>query len=96
MTPEETQMTPEEFYGLVEKMRAAQRHFFTHRDNLRECKALERRVDEAIAAAHTAAAGEGRQQTLARHPALSGVRGLRGRRTGRRRGVRALPRRRSR
>lgn len=41
-------MTVNELAALVEKMRAAQRRYFRHKDNLSDCKALERDVDAAI------------------------------------------------
>jgi hypothetical protein len=33
----------------AEKMRAAQVHYFRHRDNLGDCKQLERRLDDLLA-----------------------------------------------
>lgn len=42
-------MSHDEFLSLVEKMRVAQRRYFAQKDNLEDCKALERQVDRAIA-----------------------------------------------
>jgi hypothetical protein len=39
-------MTDSDFRALVRRMRAAQRRYFARRDNLDECKQLERAVDE--------------------------------------------------
>lgn len=38
-----------EFITLVRKMRTAQKHYFTARDNLGECKKIERQVDAWLA-----------------------------------------------
>ena len=43
-------MTAQELARLVQRTRDAQRHYFRHRDNLDECKALERELDVAAAA----------------------------------------------
>lgn len=39
-------MSDSDFRALVRRMRAAQKRFFVKRDNLEECKELERDVDE--------------------------------------------------
>jgi hypothetical protein len=39
-------------FALVEKCRAAQKRYFRDRDNLQECKGLERLVDQMLAARH--------------------------------------------
>ncbi len=42
-------MTAKELAELVRKTRAAQVRYFKERDNLGECKSLERTLDEAVA-----------------------------------------------
>jgi hypothetical protein len=41
-------MSDQQFRDLVRKMRAAQAHYFRHRDNLPACKQLEREVDDEL------------------------------------------------